>query len=412
MSHGQHERSQTPAAALDQLQGHCRKHNLEIELTSVGRQLKTWTCSVTDRKAKTAIGRGKGWEKQANASALAEALEHYWYTSEDTTKFAQPVLLDFSQENAFSRASPDFRLIFGAKQVSLDCLNFEPFMAGSESLLFPAVLLDAAYRQSPSAGLQTVNFCKLHRYGTNSGTSAGLSPTEAWLHGLLEVIERDAVGIALLRSVVAKQPTPVRKVRIASLTGSLGQLPDLLDSETGGCHLELWDITTELNVATILSAISVDRPSGCYRYFGSGTSLSSVYATERSILEALQGFHIHQLLGGFAQDPFRPGTTSNTSLYRSCELDSGHFDYRGGETEIDIDDVPTHEAAGIDSQLTFLTERLNAIECSAYRRIIFECDLFTVGQVVVPNLERFYLVAHGIPVAPSWRGRRFLEALR
>lgn len=411
MTHGQHERSRSPAAALDQLQLHCREHHFDIELSSVGTQLKTWTCFVTDRQARTATGRGKGLDAQATASALAEALEHYWYTFGDNVKSVQPVLFDFSQATALSRASPDFQLMFGAKQVSLDCLPFEAFVPDSDTLLFPKVLVDPAYRQNTLAEFRNVDHCKLHRYGTNSGTAAGLSEREAWLHGLLEVIERDAIGIALLRNVIAKRPAPVRRVRISSLEGSTGHLAEMLKTETGGCHLELWDITTELNIPTILCAISVDRPSGRYRYFGSGTSMVSDYAAERAMLEALQGLHIHQL-GGFAQDPVRTDITTRISLYRMCELDSGHFDYRGGEIEIDFSDVPTHTVTGIDDQLSFLADLLRSIKCPAYRRIIYGSDLFTVGQVIIPNLERFYLVAHGIPVAPSWRGRLFLEALQ
>lgn len=394
------------------MRSHCRNYCLDLELSSVGSEFKTWTCRITDRHSKTAIGRGKGWGQQAMASAIAEALEHYWYTFEDTTRRVEAVVHDFSMANVLSRASPDFRLIFGTAQVELDCLLFEGLDVGPERLHFPAVLMDPGYRTLVPTQHRAVERSKLYRYGTNSGTAMGLSEEEAWLHGLLEVIERDAVGIALLRSVIARNPVPVRRVRLASLGGDVGRLPDLLAGETGGCLVELWDVTTDVGVPVLLCALCVDRPTGRYRYFGSGASLVAEYAAERAMLEALQGFHVHQHLGAFFQDPIQPGATTNASLYRKCEMDGGHFDYRGGEIEVDFSDVPTYSLAGVSAQLAFVSKCLNASACPAYRRVIHKSDLITVGQVVVPNLERFYLVAHGIPVAPSWRGRHCLKDLQ
>ncbi|WP_106314383.1 YcaO-like family protein [Paraburkholderia sp. BL18I3N2] len=46
---------------------------------------------------------------------------------------------------------------------------------------------------------------RLTRYGTNSGTAAGTSVEDAVLHALLEVAERDSIGVQLLRSVTVGQ---------------------------------------------------------------------------------------------------------------------------------------------------------------------------------------------------------------
>jgi ribosomal protein S12 methylthiotransferase accessory factor YcaO len=216
--------------------------------------------------------------------------------------------------------------------------------------------------------------------------------------------------LVLLQSVIASTPQPVRRVDLLTLPWSLRQMVSVVKDESDAVALQLWDITSDTGVATLLFGLTIETPTGRYRYFGSGASLSPAYAAERAMLEALQGFHIHQRLGDFEQPPLPEGGTEAMSLYRRCEMDAGLFECRGGEEVVDFASVPATETLEISAQIAFLVDRLCAIDCSPYRRTIHASAAVSIVQVLVPQFERFYLVERGIAVAPSWRGRRLLTS--
>lgn len=410
-SQGRLEREFDARSAVARLRSYAQQAKLDIDVHAVGQNLKTWTCQLSDSKGQASIGRGKGIGEQGLASAIAEALEHYWHTFEATEHFIRLKRFRTSDSTDLEKISPDFSLLFSNREVTFDCLKFESFDGKHADVFFPAVFQNPGYESIGQAEREVVKRSKVFRYSTNSGTAAGLSLDEAWLHGLLEAIERDAVGLSLLGSVIAQRPSPVRAINAASLGESLGMLFSQVEAEAGAGSVSLWDISSDTGVATILCGLTVYGPCGCYRYFGSGASLSAEYAVERSLLEALQGFHIHQILQEFYQAPLDDNKAKKMSLYRSCELDAGYFEYRGGEVMIEFSDIPNHGSMNLSAQISLLAERLSNIGCPPYRRAIHKSDLLAIGQVVVPNFERFYLVSHGLSVAPSWRGRQLLEKL-
>ena len=406
---GLHERSTGPKHAVDLLHDVARRCDFSLSIETTGRMLETSSCLLTDSLGRSSIGRGKGIGEQSLASAISEALEHYFHSYENNVSEISTQRFQFSTSHYLERASPDFQLIFGEEPVTFDCFEFASFCSGYSSLAFPAVLQNPAYRSQGTTERDVVQTSRIFRYATNSGTATGLSQQDACLHGLLETIERDAIGLTLLRSVVASKPSAVREIEPTSLLPETAKLSALVASEAGATAIQLWDITSDTNIPTILCGLELETSLGSFRYFGSGTSLSAAYAVERALLESLQGYHVHQNLGGFELSPVDPNPEDKMSLYRRCELDAGYFEVRGGRQLIDFATIPNYGAMAIPDQITFIVNRLNKIGCPAYSRSIYRSPQFAVEQVIVPNFERFYLVAHGISVAPSWRGRQLLE---
>lgn len=409
---GEHERPASPGASVERLKAHMATEGFKVSLDSVGNVLKTWTCHVIDPQGQASVGRGKGVGDQATASAIAEALEHHRYGFEDTASKVRPIEFHISAGHSLAKVSPDFLLLFGGRTVSFDCLPFDPFRKeAEETLWFPAILQNPGYQSLGTREQSVVQRSKIYRYATNTGTAAGLTIDDASLHGLLEAIERDAIGLTLLRAIIAEAPQPVRRVDLLSLPAELGQLVSLVERESDASALHVWDITTDTGVATLLCSLTIATKTGRYRYFGSGTSLMPSYALARALLEALQGFHIHQLLRDFEQ-PALPGIEPESmSLYRRCGMDAGLFEHRAGEVVIKFESLPTVELAKISDQISYIVARLHAIDCPPFRRSIYTSDAASIVQVLVPNLDRFYLVARGIAVAPSWRGRRLLASM-
>lgn len=403
------ERSATPSAACDNGYAIFEALGLVADCHAVGTAITTWTCNVTDRKGRRNVGRGKGIGKQALASALFEALEHYIYECEDISKAPRVALNLDGTDVALRGSSPDLRAVACNSIVPLTRLVFSSMTKGQPDVLLPAFLTNPDFSSVDPAEDALLRTYGLLRYSTNSGTASGLTEAEATLHALLESIERDALGIELLRTIIRRSPQPVRRVRIDTLPGALRQLCEMACAEADAI-IELWNITSDLEVPTFLAALTERR--GKRRYFGSGASLSSAYAVERAVLEAVQGFHVYTHLNS-PRPLFGRTEFNESSLYQMCFLEAGHFGYRGGVSDVSFADsgspIESLPGLGAEEQVEHLISKLRIRGMHAYSRALCSEALFVV-QVCIPSLERFHLVSQGIPVAPGQRGRAFLDS--
>ena len=126
-------------------------------------------------------------------------------------------------------------------------------------------------------------------------------------------------------------------------------------------------------------------------------------------MEAIQGYHLQTNLDVNLQlpgDRVRPAS----NLYQRCELKKGRYLFRGGEKETSFPDfIDTSISSNLFSpvvQLQYIVDLLNSFDIGSYYRIITAEPIF-VAQVIVPQLERLWLISNSIPVGPSRRARKF-----
>jgi ribosomal protein S12 methylthiotransferase accessory factor len=122
---------------------------------------------------------------------------------------------------------------------------------------------------------------------TSTGLASGNDRTEAVLHGLYEVIERDAV--ALWR---AGGPVHARQTRVDLATVDDADCRDLLARfERAGVAVGVWDASSELGLPVFVARIA-DRDPGpgraAYTSAGQGCHRSRAIALSRALTEAAQ----------------------------------------------------------------------------------------------------------------------------
>ena len=411
-SMGNSERMLDPQVSIKRALLFAEKENLRIECDSVGLTLKTSTCSIISPNGNRSTGRGKGLGHQSMASAIFESIEHYIYNTEDTASAISVKCLDLEGvDREFVGASPDFNLICSRAKIPLGRLRFSQLGNEKGEIFVPAVLMNPDYQSTDIDEGRAIADYRLRRYSTNSGTASGLNECEAILHALLEIVERDAVGLEMLKTVIHPKGFPVREIRLDSLPNSTKKTCDIAAAECMG-QIVLWDITTDTNVPAILCALAIGNPVK-FCFFGSGASLSASYAVERAILEAVQGYQIQNLYGSSFQHRMTRAV-EKMSLYQRCNLDDGYFGYRWGKSVIDFSNIYSPIETLIQTepkyQIQKIIEILQGLGINSYYRNLLSGEMYVV-QVVAPRLERFYLVSHGIPVAPAARGRRVLASL-
>lgn len=114
---------------------------------------------------------------------------------------------------------------------------------------------------------------------TSNGVASGASEAEAFFHGLLELIERDAVALWWYQRV----PRPTIKTVIPELSPWVSAAERTL----ADCHrtLEVLDLTHDLGIP-VVAAISMGSPKGPLLY-GFGCHLDPAKALQKAIGEVL-----------------------------------------------------------------------------------------------------------------------------
>lgn len=407
------ERAGCAEDAISQLETFLNKNNFSYETSFSGGCVRTYFCEITDSHSIKSTGMGKGFGNQSMASAIAEAIEHYYYENDKSQLVTKEVSAKASP-SWFYEGSPNFSEILLGESIFLDHNVFCNALSGEE-ICYPAFLSNPGYSPKSISEKNDLKKHSLVRYSCNSGIASGLNRFEAKLHGLLELIERDAIGMQLLGTVISKKPVPVKIIKIQTIPVEYKQKIAEIENELDG-KFEIYDITSTLNIPTILASLTIKNNNA--RFFGSGSSIFLNYAFERATMEAVQCFHGQKKHGYHL--PVQPTTVNTNDLpkYIRCFMDRGIFTYQGG---IELVDYAYLESKYKSTQLKSLNSKeqydhlvtiLNQGNIDVYHRMIFEDkhDSKTcVTQVIAPKLERFYLVASGLHILPAARGMRLLE---
>ena len=225
-----------------------------------------------------AVSQGKGLKpEQAKASALMEAIE-IWHAEH----FDRP--MHFASRRELSGSHP---LIDVARLPRIVDSRFEDslrmlwasgidLMSGDPVLVpFEMVHADYTHPVQPGHGCFPAS---------TNGLASGNHPLEAVCHGICEAIERDALTIW--------HHAPAGQRLNRGLDLSTVDDPDAREAmrkfETAGLSVAVWDLTTDVGIATFLCTVSEAAAPDGHIGLGSGTHLDRGVALRRALTEAAQ----------------------------------------------------------------------------------------------------------------------------
>ncbi len=144
------------------------------------------------------------------------------------------------------------------------------------------------------------------------------------------MIERDALGIALLKYVVDTPDAGIPLLRLDRSFPLLSSISSTIRSELN-CDLKLTDITTDLEIPTILASLQWLDGSSLVS-LGSASHLDARTAIIRAVMEAVQIYYadLH-----YPEERPLVSKNSDALIHRSC-LDAGASDYGCHEEFIDL----------------------------------------------------------------------------
>jgi ribosomal protein S12 methylthiotransferase accessory factor len=293
-----------------------------------------------------------------------------------------PMLLGSYEEMGITRAVDPQDLIL-PRQLAVgeklhwtegwDLLNDEEVLVPSNAVFYPydtLGMVNALFRPDPN------------------GLGAGNTPEEAVLHGMLEVVERDAVSVA----------TRTQRMGKRLILGRDGIARRLLDRcEAAGLHVHLWLVGGRTRLPVVAAA--ADDPltrDPALLVMGTGAHTDPEVAAIRALTEVAHSRVIH--LHGEGKNPDRQQMVQRIGYDRMKRVNRAWFAEGEG---IALEDVPGLATDTIDGDIRVV---LGELEGSVERVCV--CTLsrtsIPVVRVVIPGMEVSHLNVDRVRSAPGF----------
>ena len=218
---------------------------------------------------------------------------------------------------------------------------------------------------------------KLFLSNTN-GLASGNVIEEAILHGLLEVIERDAISIAQFSRNLGKEIV---------LTEENGYLYELASKfKDAGIELKIWLVPSDTGIPTVIAVTDdIKLKDPALLVMGAGSHLKPEIAVSRAITEAAQSRLVQ--IQGAREDTDREGFIRSVGYDRMKRLNRFWFEEGEKISLSEVQDLsrksPVENIDVVLEKLKGLTERVLVVDLSR------EEIKVPVVRVIIPGFELF-----------------------
>ena len=333
---------------------------------------------------------GKGITKDhAKASAMMEGFERYSAEKQDCDEVIVANINEISENGDYINPV-SLNLPKDFKKESLEAIQLEWSLAkdivSGEEFYVPT---NAVYHPY----LHDNNVQSLFKSNTN-GLASGNVLEEAILHGMLEVIERDAWSIFELTH---KNYAQIDLDSIESET-----VNDIIEKfESEGIKIKLMDFTADVKIPTIAASAddTVTKDAGLLT-LGMGSHLDPEVAILRALTEVAQSRATQ--INGAREDTVRADFAREAGYERMKRINKFYF--KDEEEKIKLSDIENKSTSSITKDIEIVKNELmaNDIEKILYVDLTRpELDV-SVVRVIIPEMELFAL-------DPSRAGYRFLK---
>lgn len=339
---------------------------------------------------------------QSEISAKYEALEHYLSTQKSGLQ-NEIIPLSFEEiEDTLSevnrKALPSCYIKPSYRFKKAPWLPLQGYFGSS--IVVPYFLANPEYINKPFL-FDEFDYSTLSDIPTNNGTAIGTSFEEAMIHAVNELIERDAISCFLLSIFGRKNPKKIRIIDKHSLPLYLGEMIAKIESDYDD-ELLIIDIMNDLKFPVFLATFT--KQNQPIQPIGFGASLSTSYAIERAILEALQSLHLYdedlraedeQILNKFNQWP-KLQKCAQCNLFPLVK--SGHYSLSKFHESTELD-------GDLDKILETIIRNLEKNDLYVfYAKHYQSINGVTCVKVIIPGIEQFHRVRLGNFAIPGPRG--------
>lgn len=380
----QHERRYPVETALQIAQEIIAQYQLRAHDESYGDQLKTYRCQlINDQHKQIFYGFGKGIGIQSKASAYYEAIEHFLIHHHATIIGSDTTQYRYQQTH----------------EATLPSVCYES-ISNDQSHYQPLYLFDPRYGKSPSS-LDPFDYSSHSWKANDTGLASGVHLTDASIHALNELIERDAHSLFLIQSFLKQTGYQPKLINKYSLPTDLAIIVNEIENNYDE-DLMIFDMTSNIGIPSFYVSMTKQKmliqPAGC------GTSLNAKYALERALLESLQPLHVQNAALHENQQQIIDVLSNTPLLQRAAIADVTTLLDKA--IMIDFHSIRTFtHIIDLEQQLEFLLQAIINQGFHVYRKIIAQHENgFACVKFLVPEFEQFHLVQIGKRILPAKRG--------
>ena len=333
---------------------------------------------------------GKGITKDhARASAMMEGFERYSAEMQDSDETITASLNEISEYGDYINPK-SLNLPKELEKADISELNIEwskskDIISGNEYY----IPTNAVFHPYTSDN----HMQRLFKSNTN-GLASGNILEEAILHGMFEVIERDAWSIFELTHKNYNQ------IDIKSIENEI--INDIIEKfESNGIRIKLMDFTADIKIPTIAASAddTITKDAGLLT-LGMGTHLDPEVAILRALTEVAQSRATQ--INGAREDTVRADFAREAGYERMKRINKYYF--RHEDEQIKLADIENKSTSSITRDIEIVKEELmaNGIEKILYVDLTRpELDV-SVVRVVIPEMELY-------TIDQSRAGYRFLK---
>lgn len=344
----------------------------------------------TAEEGAVSIYGGKGITKDhARASAMMEGFERYSAERQESDEVTIATLDEISDTGDYINPE-SLNLPKDFRKENLDSMKLEwspakDIISGKEYFI-PTNAIYHPYIHG--------NDCESLFKSNTNGLASGNILEEAILHGIFEVIERDAWSIFELTHKNYAQ------IDLESIESDIvNESIDKFESE--GIKIKLMDFTADIKVPTIAASAddTVTRDAGLLT-LGMGTHLDPEVAILRALTEVAQSRATQ--INGAREDTVRADFAREAGYERMKRINKYYF--REEDDKIELSSIENRSTTSITKDLEIVKDELTANDID---KILYydltrpELDV-SVVRVIIPEMELFAL-------DPSRAGYRFLK---
>jgi YcaO-like protein with predicted kinase domain len=343
-----------------------------------------------------AVSQGKGLDlDSARASALMECIELH-HAEHITAPLVLASLQDLLARRGLVSVDLLPRVAVSAfhRHRSILWIEGDDLLGGTRKLL-PYEVVHCNYALPLPAGSGCFAM-------SSNGLASGNEHTEAVLHGLYEVIERDATTLWALEEPVRQQQ---RCIALETIDDADCQAV-LQAFAAAGVSVGIWDMTTDVGLPAFACMIAEAERSTLrllYPTHGMGCHAAREVALLRAMTEAAQA-RLTFIAG--SRDDLGPEKYADAQGERAWREARARLDRQGSRN---FHDVPSFQHTDLADDLRVVLERLRRVGLTEALVVDLtqpHCGI-PVVRVVVPGLEPLYELPGYVP---GPRARRVLEA--
>ena len=343
----------------------------------------------TSQEGGVSVYGGKGITKEhAKASAMMEGFERYSAERQENDETVIASISEISEKGNYIEPKSlnlpkefekmdmaDFPLEWS---ITHDLISDEDYYIPTNAIFHPYTHENAK---------------SLFKSNTN-GLASGNILEEAILHGIFEVIERDAWSIFELTHKNYSQ------IDLNSIENEL-ICKTIEKFESEGIKIKLMDFTADINVPTIAASAddTVTKDAGLLT-LGIGTHLDPEVAVFRALTEVAQSRATQ--INGAREDTVRADFAREAGYERMKRINRYYF--REEENKVDFKNIENKSTTSISEDLKIVSKELadNEIKHILYSDLTRpELDV-SVVRVIIPEMELY-------AIDPSRAGYRFLR---